>query len=46
VTKIRWLLEEEKKNTNTKTVALGLGRVVREVRQHPDDHEFESQRWQ
>jgi hypothetical protein len=25
---------------------VGLGRVVREVRQHPDDHEFESQRWQ
>jgi hypothetical protein len=24
----------------------GLGRVVREVRQHPEDHEFESQRWQ
>jgi hypothetical protein len=23
-----------------------LGRGVREVRQHPDDHEFESQRWQ
>jgi hypothetical protein len=25
---------------------VGLGRVVREVRQHPEDHEFESQRWQ
>jgi hypothetical protein len=25
---------------------VGLGRVVREVRQHPDNHEFESQRWQ
>jgi hypothetical protein len=25
---------------------VGLGRVVRKVRQHPDDHEFESQRWQ
>jgi hypothetical protein len=24
----------------------GLGRVVREVRQHSKDHEFESQRWQ
>jgi hypothetical protein len=24
---------------------MGLGRVVRKVRQHPDDHEFESQRW-
>jgi hypothetical protein len=25
---------------------VGLGRVVREVRQHPEDNEFESQRWQ
>jgi hypothetical protein len=25
---------------------VGLGRVVRKVCQHPDDHEFESQRWQ
>jgi hypothetical protein len=25
---------------------VGLGRVVRKVRQHPDDHEFESQQWQ
>jgi hypothetical protein len=25
---------------------VGLGLVVREVRQHPEDHEFESQRWQ
>jgi hypothetical protein len=25
---------------------VGLGRVVRKVREHPDDHEFESQRWQ
>jgi hypothetical protein len=23
-----------------------LGRVVREVRQHPEDQEFKSQRWQ
>jgi hypothetical protein len=28
------------------TVGVGLGRVVRKVRQHPDDHEFKSQRWQ
>jgi sensor domain CHASE-containing protein len=27
-------------------VGVGLGRVVREVRQHPEDQEFESQRWQ
>jgi hypothetical protein len=27
-------------------VVVGLGRVVRKVRQHPEDHEFESQRWQ
>jgi hypothetical protein len=26
-------------------VGVGLGRVVRKVRQHPDDHEFESQQW-
>jgi hypothetical protein len=25
---------------------VGLGRMVREVRQHPEDHRFESQRWQ
>jgi hypothetical protein len=25
---------------------VGFGRVVRKVRQHPDDHEFESQQWQ
>jgi hypothetical protein len=25
---------------------VGLGRVVRKVRQHPDDHEFKSQQWQ
>jgi hypothetical protein len=25
---------------------VGLSRVVREVRQHPDDHELESQQWQ
>jgi hypothetical protein len=25
---------------------VGLGRVVRKVRQHPVDHEFESQQWQ
>jgi hypothetical protein len=25
---------------------VGLGRVVRKVRQHPEDHEFESQWWQ
>jgi hypothetical protein len=25
---------------------VGLGRVVREVRLHPEDHRFESQRWQ
>jgi hypothetical protein len=25
---------------------VGLGWVVREVRQHPEDHVFESQRWQ
>jgi hypothetical protein len=30
----------------TDIVGVGLGRVVRKVRQHPDDHEFESQRWQ
>jgi hypothetical protein len=28
------------------SLGVGLGRVVRKVRQHPDDHEFESQRWQ
>jgi hypothetical protein len=27
-------------------LGVGLGRVVRKVRQHADDHEFESQRWQ
>jgi hypothetical protein len=27
-------------------IIVGLGRVVRKVRQHPEDHEFESQRWQ
>jgi hypothetical protein len=27
-------------------IGVGLGRVVRKVRQHPDDHEFESQQWQ
>jgi hypothetical protein len=27
-------------------VGVGPGRVVRKVRQHPDDHEFESQQWQ
>jgi hypothetical protein len=27
-------------------LGVGLGWVVRKVRQHPDDHEFESQRWQ
>jgi hypothetical protein len=27
-------------------LGVGLGRVVRKVRQHPDDHEFESQQWQ
>jgi hypothetical protein len=32
------------KNVSIKGV--GLGRVVRKVRQHPEDHEFESQRWQ
>jgi hypothetical protein len=31
-------------NFNDKLVR--LGRVVRKVRQHPDDHEFESQQWQ
>jgi hypothetical protein len=25
---------------------VGLGQVVKEVRQHPEDHEFESQQWQ
>jgi hypothetical protein len=25
---------------------VGLGQVVRKVRQHTDDHEFESQQWQ
>jgi hypothetical protein len=25
---------------------VGLDRVVRKVRQHPEDHRFESQRWQ
>jgi hypothetical protein len=29
-----------KKNVHKQGV--GLGRVVRKVRQHPDDHEFES----
>jgi hypothetical protein len=28
------------------TMGVGLGRVVRKVRQHPDDYEFESQQWQ
>jgi hypothetical protein len=28
------------------SLGVGLGRVVRKMRQHPDDHEFESQRWQ
>jgi hypothetical protein len=32
--------------TSLKNKGVGLGRVVREVRQHPDDHEFEFQRWQ
>jgi hypothetical protein len=27
-------------------LGVGLGRVVRKVHQHPDDHEFESQQWQ
>jgi hypothetical protein len=27
-------------------LGVGLGRVVRKVCQHPDDHELESQRWQ
>jgi hypothetical protein len=27
-------------------MGVGLGRVVRKVRQHPDDHEFEFQQWQ
>jgi hypothetical protein len=33
---------QKKKNLKKKP----LGRVVREVRQHPEDHEFESQWWQ
>jgi hypothetical protein len=28
------------------TDRVGLGQVVRKVRQHPEDHRFESQRWQ
>jgi hypothetical protein len=27
-------------------MGVGIGRVVIKVRQHPDDHEFEFQRWQ
>jgi hypothetical protein len=27
-------------------LGVGLGRVVRKMCQHPDDHEFESQQWQ
>jgi hypothetical protein len=33
-------------NENILYLVVGLGRVVRKVRQHPDVHEFESQRWQ
>jgi hypothetical protein len=28
------------------TNKVGLGQVVRKVRQHPEDHRFESQQWQ
>jgi hypothetical protein len=44
--------KSEKVITNSKAClpetlsGVGLGRVVREVRQHPDDHKFDSQRWQ
>jgi hypothetical protein len=34
------------KTSMTHCIGVGLGRVVRKVRQHPDDHDFESQRWQ
>jgi hypothetical protein len=46
------LLSDRSAGTNSSTHAylsfagVGLGRVVRKVRQHPDDHEFESQQWQ
>jgi hypothetical protein len=35
---VRWV--------NVLALGVGLDRVVREVHQHPEDHEFESQRWQ
>jgi hypothetical protein len=41
------LLDANKvKRVEQEAIGVGLGRVVRKVRQHPDDHEFESQRWQ
>jgi hypothetical protein len=40
------ITNEECQMVEGRIVGVGLGRVVREVLQHPDDHEFESQRWQ
>jgi hypothetical protein len=36
----------QKKKMSAQVMGVGLGRVVRKVRQHPDDHEFESHQWQ
>jgi hypothetical protein len=43
---LKFQLRPENTLLYSSTMRVGLGRVVRKVRQHPDDHEFESQRWQ
>jgi hypothetical protein len=43
---IRFGVCGRKAKTKPSWWGVGLGRVVKKVSQHPDDHEFESQRWQ
>jgi hypothetical protein len=38
--------KRKRKKRRRKRRWVGLGRVVREVRLHPEDHRFESQWWQ